>query len=489
VDSVYPLQGEEAGPEPRLRVAPSRAPFPVTAFPNIPNARLLLPGDAEYVKYLPLHNRRNSLQPSRRILCSSTQAVADSINWVRGNGLQLAVRSGGHCYEGFSQSPGVVIDTRGMGLVTVDAAAKTVSVSAGASLGKIYKAVAAQGFAFAGGSCPTVGVAGHVLGGGFGLLGRRYGLACDNLITVRVVDANGVIHECDAVNQPDLYWAARGGGGGSFYIATRFTFRIHPISTVRTFKVAWKFPATASGLAHTAQVFGAWQQWAPSAPTSISSVMRISRAGDGRLSLDVIGQSTGSSAALTQQLNSNLIVRPPTTALSIVSRSFINAVNHFSGNTLNSTTYATTFMKAKSDVVAAPLAAAAITTLFQKILALPPGVPFVALCDAYGGAVASLAPGDTAFPHRGGSTYVIQYYSSWSAAAASTANITALNSIYQAMRPYMSGGAYVNYPDMDLPNPGFATAYWGPNLPRLKQIKNVIDPADFFKHGQSVPLP
>lgn len=489
MESVYPVPYGDSGEEAPLRAAIARAPSAVPPFPNIPNARLLKPGDADYAKYLPLHNRRNNLQPSARILCTSTQAVADSLNWVRTNGLQLALRSGGHCYEGFSQSPSAVIDTRGMGLVTVNAAAKTVSASAGASLGKIYKAVAAQGFAFAGGSCPTVGVAGHTLGGGFGLLGRRYGLACDNLIAVRVVDANGVIHECDAANKPDHYWAARGGGGGCFFIATRFTFRIHTLASVRTFKVAWKFPNTSAGLTQAAQVFNAWQQWAPVAPQSITSIMRLSRASDGKLKLDVIGQSTGPAASLTQQLNSNLIVRPPTTALAVTSRSFLAAVDHYSGNTLNSTDYPVAFMKAKSDVVSAPLSAAALSTLFQKILATPPGMPFIAMCDAYGGAVADLAAADTAFPHRGPQTFVIQYYASWTSASASTAITTNLNSIYQAMRPHMSGGAYVNYPDMELPNPGFASAYWGSNLPRLKQIKAAIDPANVFKHGQSVPLP
>ena len=487
MESIYPVTGQDAREEPRLRIRASRAPFPVTTFPAIPNARLLLPGDADYAKYLPLHNRRNSLQPSRRILCSITQAVADSINWVRANGLQLAVRSGGHCYEGFSQSPGVVIDTRGMKLVTIDAAAKTVSVSAGAPLGKVYDKVAAAGFAFAAGSCPTVGVSGHTLGGGQGLLGRRYGLACDNLLAIRVVDANGVIRECDATHDPDLYWAARGGGGGSFFIATRYTFRIHVQATVRNFKVEWRFANTSPGRADARTVFAAWQQWAPTAPQSITAIMRVSKDGSGKLLLSVIGQSTGTTANLQSQLNTHLIVRPPTTALAIVSRSFLNAVKFYGGPFDYETVYRTTIMKAKSDVVTTPLASAAIDTMIQQVLSLMPGA-IALLCDPYGGAISNLAANATAFPHRGPNIYVIQYYASWLDPNLTTSRLAGIAQVYAALHPFCSGGAYVNYPDLDLPNPGFASAYWGANLPRLKQIKNAIDPSDFFKHGQSVPL-
>jgi FAD/FMN-containing dehydrogenase len=478
MESVYPGQGAA---EPQQPVVRSRSAFPTLATPAIPNARFLKPGDADYATFLPLHNKRNSLQPAIRIICSSTQAVADSVNWVRGNGLQLALRSGGHCYEGFSQSPGVVIDVRGMGLVTVDTAGETVSVSAGANLGKVYRAVAEKGFAFAAGSCPTVGVPGHTLGGGQGLMGRRFGLTCDNLVSLRVVDAAGAIREIDATHDADLFWAMRGGGGGSFGVATRFQYKIYPIQFVRTFRVAWKFPDTDVGLTRAAQIFDAWQRWAPSAPKAITAIMKVQKGTDGKLALRVIGQTTGTRSELEQQLNAHLIVRTPTTALDIVKRSFISAVETFAG----SFDYETIYMKAKSDVVASPLNAAGMRTLFEQIMALPSN-NVTALCDPYGGAIAGVAANATAFPHRGSSTYIIQYYSNWGAAGETQTRIDRIRQVYAAMRPFMGNACYVNYCDMDLAD--YATAYWGLNLPRLKQVKQAVDPRDFFKHGQSVPL-
>ena len=133
--------------------------------PDFEDADFLLPKHPDYNKYLPLHNRRNNLAPSLRIICKSTRAVAESIKWIVSCDLELALRSGGHCFEGFSQTEGVVIDLRRMDLVVVDPIAETVTVGAGADLGMVYRKVAASGFAFAAGSCPTVGVAGHTLGG------------------------------------------------------------------------------------------------------------------------------------------------------------------------------------------------------------------------------------------------------------------------------------------------------------------------------------
>lgn len=489
METAYQIIGERKAkvtrPTRRLAFAARPAPFPLPPLPSFPDATFLRPQDSGYPTYLPLHNKRNDIAPALRILCTSTQAVSDSIKWVRDNDLPFALRCGGHCYEGFSQSNGVVIDIRKMGLTTVNAADSTVTVSAGANLGKVYKAVAAQGFVFAGGSCPTVGVAGHTLGGGFGLLGRRFGLACDNLKSIRLVDAAGNIKIADATQETDHFWAARGGGGGSFAAVTRFVFGIHALTHVRTFSVTWRFANTATGLGKARQVFDAWQNWAPRAPKQITAIMKVQRSvvdGVNRLRLSCIGQTTGTLEQLESELNNNLIVVTPTTALSIVRRPFIDAVSAFGGSF---TDYETIYMDARSDFLTGPLPADGIDALFAAIMALPSG-RVAALCDPYGGAVAALTASATAFPRRGAKTWAIQYYSRWTSAADTDMRVAQNRQVYDAMRPFMSGAAYVNYPDADLPN--YATAYWGSNLPRLKQIKQAVDPGNLFRHGQSVPV-
>jgi hypothetical protein len=108
------------------------------------------------------------------------------------------------------------------------------------------------------------------------------------------------------------------------------------------------------------------------------------------------------------------------------------------------------------------------------------------ICDAYGGAVAGTAPDATAFAHRSGTLFCLQYGSSWTRASDTQQRLDDMRQCYAAMRPYVSGAAYVNYCDLNLTD--YPTAYWGQNLSRLKQIKSAFDPGNIFKHAQSVPL-
>jgi FAD/FMN-containing dehydrogenase len=488
MENLYRIIGQE-NPR-RKRIAPKRA-VPKRGFaaakaalpplPSIPDARMLTPASADYGSFLALHNRRNDMQPALRIVCASTQAVADSVKWIVANGLSFAVRSGGHCYEGFSQDAQVVIDIRRMGLVTVDKPNRRVAVSGGASLGKVYKKVAEAGFGFAAGSCGTVGVAGHTLGGGYGLLARAFGLACDNLLSVRLVDAAGAIRNCTAAENADLFWAAKGGGGGSFGIATRFEFKVHPLARVRTFRIKWQLADTAAGRAKALNVFKAWQAWAPNAPNAITAILKVQKVGTDSLLLHCLGQSTGSAAALAAEINGKLKVETPTTALSISDKAFIDAVAGFGGAAL----YNPVFMKAKSDYVFQPLGTAAIGTLFDEILKLGEG-RVAALCDPYGGAISSIAANQSAFPYRAPGTYCIQYYSQWTSPSSTKARIDQNRAVYAAMRPFMPGACYVNYCDADLSAAAYPQAYWAGNITRLRQIKAAADPGDVFHHGQSV---
>src|SRR5712691_6437518 len=163
------------------------------SLPQLPNlaasyAVLLRSTDRNFERYQPAYNRRTMLRPQLRALCKTPKSVAVMVDWARSNAVPFALRSGGHGYEGFSQSASVVIDTRLMNKIEIDTAGRSVAIGAGAALGDIYKQIGAKGFAIPAGSCPTVGVSGHALGGGFGLLARQMGLACDSLQSVELVD-------------------------------------------------------------------------------------------------------------------------------------------------------------------------------------------------------------------------------------------------------------------------------------------------------------
>jgi FAD/FMN-containing dehydrogenase len=467
----------QAEPPVALQAAKDAVPLPPLPDVSASDVLLLRPSDAHYKDYLPAANTRTQLGPALRAVCKTEQGVAAMVAWVRDNQLPFAVRCGGHSYEGFSQSGNVVIELRGLAAVDVDKAAGIVTAGSGASLYQIYSALAAKGLALQAGSCPTVGVSGHILGGGHGLLARSHGLTCDSMQQVKVVDAQSRVLTANADSEPDLFWACRGGGGGSFGIATEFKLHVFPLASALVFGVSWKLTQTQA-----AKLFAAWAAWAPNAPANITPIMKVGSAGGGAITMRCIGQSVGSESELRAQLHPLVTMFAPSSALSIQSLGFLNAVKHFAGPL----DYESVYMKAKSDYVLTPLASDAIQAMMASLAAIPPG-GVVLLCDAYGGKIADVAAADTAFPRRAGTQYCIQYYSSWTRAADTAAHLANVATIHAAMRQFMPGASYVNYCDLDLPD--YAQAYWGDNLPRLMAVKEQYDPQNLFRHAQSVPLP
>ena len=160
--------------------------------------------------------------------------------------MPFAVRSGGHNYAGFSTSDGLVIDVKGMRSVTVDPAAGTVTVAGGANNADVGDALKPYGVYFPGGRCPTVGVSGLTLGGGWGFSCRYLGMTCDSLVSTEVVTASGDIVTASETENPDLFWAVRGGAGGNFGVHTSFTYKVVPTKDVTVFQLSWSGGDTAA---------------------------------------------------------------------------------------------------------------------------------------------------------------------------------------------------------------------------------------------------
>jgi FAD/FMN-containing dehydrogenase len=449
-----------------------RAAAALPPLPNLPatDALLLRPGDAHFTDYQPAFNARTMLTPELRALCKTASAVGTMVDWCRSNNLPFAMRSGGHSYEGLSQSAGVVIDTRLLAAVSYDATTKTATVGAGASLGAFYKVVAPLNQGFPGGSCPTVGVSGHVLGGGYGHLARPFGLACDSLLSVDLIDPQGKPVHADAQQNPDLFWACRGGGGGSFGVATGYRFQLHAVGNVYVFKMSWQglSPARAAAVMKT------WAAWAPQAPIQINAHLTITPHGGGTIDLLCGGQSIGTLTQLRRELAA-LSSTP-----SISPMSYMSSINYFAGT--GGWNYTSAPMKGKSDYVTSPLSDAALAALMNAIAKKS---DVYVICDSYGGTIATPAADATAFAHRKGTLFCMQYGASWTNANDTPQRLADMGAVYAAMRPYVSGQSYVNYCDLDLTD--WQNAYWGANLARLKQIKKTFDPDNVFRHAQSIP--
>src|SRR5215510_2116819 len=211
------------------------------------NGRIIAPGDSEYDKARTVFYGGVDRHPAVIIRVANAKEVAQVISLARENGLELAVRSGGHSNAGHSVTEGgIVLDLSGMKDLQIDAKGKTAWAESGLTAADYTSATAAHGLATGFGDTGSVGIGGITLGGGIGYLVRKHGLTVDSLLAAEVVTADGRTRQVDAEHDADLFWAIR-GGGGNFGVATRFKFRLHPVETVLGGLLA--LPATPETLA------------------------------------------------------------------------------------------------------------------------------------------------------------------------------------------------------------------------------------------------
>jgi FAD/FMN-containing dehydrogenase len=451
---------------------------PVAALARVLDGRVVVPGGAGYDAARQLWNTRyDALRPRAIAYCATVADVERVVRWGRANRIHIVPRSGGHSYAGYSSGNGVVVaDVSRLHAVTVMPGRAL--VGAGAKLFPVYAALAQHGVTIPAGSCPTVGVAGLALGGGVGYASRRLGTTADTLRRVRIVTADGQLRLCDATHNPDLFWACRGGGGGNFGIVTDLTFATSPVSTVAVYSIEWPW-------AQAAQAVKAWQAFAPHAPDALFSVLDLIATGPPSATPHVSsgGQYFGPEADLASLLQpltstgSPIRVRTQTLA-------YIDAMAHWAGcRNVAGCTEGRTAFAAKSDYVDQPLPDAAIAALVAGVASRQSAGRGAVFLDAHGGAINRVAPGATAFVHRN-ALFSMQYTAEWNGTSAA-AGLAWLNAVHAQLRPNVSGFAYQNYVDPQLPN--WEHAYYGSNLARLRRVKRTVDPHGFFRFGQSIP--
>jgi FAD/FMN-containing dehydrogenase len=196
------------------------------------SGHVITPESPDYESMRLVFNRAFDLRPALIVRCSEASDVARALDFGQSYNLPLAVRGGGHSRAGFSLCDGgVVIDLSGMNRVEVDAGKKIARAEAWALVRDLDQATQRFGLATTSGGCPTVGIAGLTLGGGEGLLMQKYGAACDNLVSAKLVTIDGRQVEASETSHPDLFWAIR-GGGGNFGVVTALEYRLHPVGEV-----------------------------------------------------------------------------------------------------------------------------------------------------------------------------------------------------------------------------------------------------------------
>jgi FAD/FMN-containing dehydrogenase len=458
----------------------------------------VLPSDAGYSTAKRLWDPRwDAINPAAIAYCASNADVQRCLQIARTSAVTPRSRSGGHSYGGWSTGSGLVVDVTRMAGVQVSADGRAV-VGAGTRLIDVYEGLAKAGWALPAGSCPTVGIAGLTLGGGVGVLGRAYGLTSDRLETVDVVTSDGTLHHCTANADADLFWACRGGGGGNVGVATSFTFSTVPAPAISTFSLSWPWAAAA-------EVLAGWQSWAPSAPDEIwSTLLLLARpaADPGtpivRVNGAFVGSANGANTLVDEFVrtvgsapDSRYLSTPPSYLDAMLVEAGCAGQSVASCHLPDQSPGGTLTRKpliAASDYLTSPLSEAGIATVVRFVqdrqndpLVGEGGAQF----DAYGGAINRVRPDATSFVHRG-TLAGIQRTSSFSpgdSQATIDRGYAWLREFSAAMRPYVSGSAYQNYADPDLAD--WASAYYGSNLARLRDVKKRFDPERLFDFPQA----
>jgi hypothetical protein len=468
------------------------------ALAQILGSRLLRPGDSGYQGAAELYSPRfDSIKPLAVARCTSVADVQSCLAFVRTTGTPIAARSGGHSYAGYSTTSGLVIDVGPMNSIQANPTNGTARVGAGARLVDVYSQLAAAGVSIPAGSCPTVGITGLALGGGIGVVARKYGMTCDTISAVELVTPDGHYVRCDENNEPDLLWAHRGGGGGNFGVVTALEFATFPTSPLTHFVVHWSW-------ADATEAISGWSSWLQSAPDEVWSSLHVNGAGvvGGTPNIYASGVFVGSPGALATQLNALQAATRPFSSRSATQSSYLETMlieGGCAGESIQACHLPTVEVggtlgrednAARSDYIDAPLSAAGVDVLLSAIEKRSSSYRLVGgsvLFDAYGGAVNRVAPSDTAFVHRT-SLACLQYVAPWGmSASAATVGINQawLDELYAAMRPYVSGFAYQNYIDAQLA--GWQQAYYGSNLARLIGVKSKTDPTNLLHFSQSIP--
>ncbi len=464
---TLPADGGTGRPTPPITPTPTPTPAPTgsptpadwKALSESLTGKLLRPGDAGYpVAHQLFDPVYDSVLPAAVAECADPTDVATTLKFVQRYNLPVVGKSGGHSYVGASATHGgVVISVTPIAGITFDGT--TARIGAGAPLGTVYDGLATRNRVIPAGSCPSVGIAGLTLGGGLGLANRVYGLSCDVLTQVQVVTADGKIHTANASNEPKLFWACRGGGGGTLGVVTAFWFKTVASPLIGTLSATWSWSQAAA-------VTRGWQRYSQSAPDEVWTSLRLVANPNGTQSAGVFGiDAANDPAPQLAKLISAVGVEPE--------RHSITKNTHFHADPPDTRTV----FYAGTDILGQPLSESGIAAVIAAMNAKAHATKLAAtaLFDPLGGAISRLAVNATAFPWRKAFAS-IQWYAERGGATGQAARdwITAG---HRAVATSAVGG-YVNYLEADRTN---GALYFGPNLAQLRAVKAMYDPTGLFK--------
>jgi FAD/FMN-containing dehydrogenase len=452
-------------------------PSQVTDLDSRVSGPILQVGDEGWDDAVLIWNAMWTQRPALVVQPTSAQDVAAAVSFARENGLLISVKGGGHNIAGAAIADnGLMIDMSRMREVVVDPAAKLVQVGGGCLLGDVDQATQKYGLATVMGLVSEVGVGGLTLGGGFGNLCRRFGWAVDNIEEVEIVTADGAIRNASRTENPDLFWAIR-GGGGNFGVVTRFTFRLHEVGPViHGGLLAW-------GANRAPDVIDAYRQVTESAPRELLTGMIVSTVPaapfvpaefHGLPMIGVLvchtGQNPEADIAPLRKVGN------PAADL-IADRPYVEQqclLNDMEPKGFNQYWKAEYLPELSSEYLA--------TTLDSGLRLTSPHSYTITL--QLGGAIGDRDADDGAVGNRD-AAFIGGIAAMWEDDDRDAEHIAWAREAWQKIRPFSTGGNYVNFQMPDDDSTRTAAAY-GTNFDRLRQIKSEWDPYNLFRTNRNI---
>ncbi len=453
---------------------------------------VLRPGDPGWPAAKALFNPRLDVSPRAIAFCETAGDVSQVVRFARRRGWPVAARSGRHSFAGYGNAVGgIVADVSRIDAVGLERGGLAARVGAGANVFDTYRSIVVEhGVAVPVGTCPTVGISGLVVGGGFGHLMRRYGVTADSLRGATVVLADGRVVRCSKGTRPGLFWALRGGGAG-YGIVTELRFAVHRPGDPIAFALSFDWPR--GDATRPAAALDAWQRSLPPAGRELAYArFRALCLPDGSLTATASGHWYGSDAGLRALLAPLIAAQPARQR--IARKPFVDAALPDGVRRTGGVVVMPTIVHfpnyQRSDFFDALLPRDAIAALLARIEAWPgrggSGHEGGVQLDALGGEVNRVAPGATAFVHRRNRFHCayLSFWGSSDSAERGAACAQWTRDAYAVLHPHASGGAFQNYVDAELVD--WPRAYYGQNLARLRAIKRAYDPANRFAFAQGV---
>jgi FAD/FMN-containing dehydrogenase len=422
--------------------------------------RVIVPGSVDYDSARKIWNPKYDKHPAIVARCASVIDVIRSIEFARERGLTVSVRSGRHDQGGFSTNDGgIVIDLAELKEIKVDPAGKTVTAGGGVLVGELYRAVAPSGMGVVSGGCPSVGIGGLTLGGGQSALSSKYGFACDNVLSMEVVTADGKLLSASETENADLFWALR-GGSGNFGVVTKFEYRLVSVNRLIAGVVTYSIAERRTAL-------NFFREFVASAPDELTAEILFGfpfPAGLFGIAVVYCGEMRNAERLLKPLSNFG----PPVTD-SIREVSFVEAVREEEPPRLPNY---------EKDALLSRFSDKAVDA-FCEHLANPPPLYQAGLFEMHG----AVCRGTSAYRFKE-PTFDSYTWGFWRSKSDRARTVSWVDQLWSSIARYASG-AYVNGLDEDEDQCRIRQEY-GASYERLVALKNKYDPSNFFHMNQNI---